>query len=174
MYTTLDLDRYSTWLEIKGNVALLRHRQAGLLRSKFDDDCIWMIRNAPYLSCPNWEDRRKSLTHIFTFVAYASPIQPNPKASALALLALLTVCLQTLVEGCALVAAQTAASWSQRHSLLLLVSEFFIDRFGFEFDKCQSVCIQTLAELRASGGPNHRFLMATSQSFTSCIWILHR
>ena len=110
MSTTLDLDRYSTWLEIKGNVALLRHRQAGLLRSKFDDDCIWMIRNAPYLSCPNWEDRRKSLTHIFTFVAYASPIQPNPKASALALLALVTVCLQTLVEGCALVAAQTAAS----------------------------------------------------------------
>ena len=42
-------------------------REAGLLRSKFDDDCIWMIRNAPYLSCPNWEDRRKSLTHIFTF-----------------------------------------------------------------------------------------------------------
>ena len=113
MYTTLDLDRYSTWLEIKGNVALLRHRQAGLLRSKFDDDCIWMIRNAPYLSCPNWEDRRKSLTHIFTFVAYASPIQPNPKASALALLALLRVCLQTL------------------------------------------------GGLRASGGPNRRFLIAT-------------
>ena len=38
-----------------------------LCSSKFDDDCIWMIRNAPYLSCPNWEDRRKSLTHIFTF-----------------------------------------------------------------------------------------------------------
>ena len=94
MSTTLDLDRCSsTWLEIKGNVAT--QAQAGLLRSKFDDDCIWMIRNAPYLSCPNWEDRRKSLTHIFTFVAYASPIQPNPIASALALLALVTVCLQT-------------------------------------------------------------------------------
>ena len=54
---------------LKGNVATSRAAAAaGLLRSKFDDDCIWMIRNAPYLSCPNWEDRRKSLTHIFTFV----------------------------------------------------------------------------------------------------------
>ena len=78
MSTTLDLDRSSTWLEIKGNVAT--QAQAGLLRSKFDDDCIWMIRNAPYLSCPNWEDRRKSLTHIFTFVV-ASSIQGGTRAS---------------------------------------------------------------------------------------------
>ena len=118
---------------------LHRHRQAGLLRSKFDDDCIWMIRNAPYLSCPNWEDRRKSLTHIFTFVAYASPIQPNPKASALALLTLLTVCLQTLAGlrasgglNCRFLIIATSQSFTSS----VLVSEFFIERFGFEFDKC--------------------------------------
>ena len=56
-------------------------REAGLLRSKFDDDCIWMIRNAPYLSCPNWEDRRKSLTHIFTFVVAWSCFSTKPDAT---------------------------------------------------------------------------------------------
>ena len=112
-----------------------------LCSSKFDDDCIWMIRNAPYLSCPNWEDRRKSLTHIFTFVAYASPIQPNPKASALALLALLTVCLQTLVGLRASGGPnhrRFLIATSQSFTSSVLVSEFFIERFGFEFDKCQS------------------------------------
>ena len=126
---------------------LLRHSQAGLLRSKFDDDCIWMIRNAPYLSCPNWEDRRKSLTHIFTFVAYASPIQPNPKASALALLALLAVCLQTLVglRASGGPNRRFLIATSQSFTSSVLVSEFFIDRFGFEFDE---MSVQSWAEFR--------------------------
>ena len=97
-------------------------REAGLLRSKFDDDCIWMIRNAPYLSCPNWEDRRKSLTHIFTFVVawscfstkqdatrgcYCTPCMPACRKCAVAL------------RHDALVAAQTTA-WSQHRTKMLL------------------------------------------------------
>ena len=34
------------WCEVTG---------MGLFSSKFDDDSIWVRRNAPYLSCPNWE-----------------------------------------------------------------------------------------------------------------------
>ena len=95
-------------------------REAGLLRSKFDDDCIWMIRNAPYLSCPNWEDRRKSLTHIFTFVVAWSCFSTKQDATRGCYAACMPACRKCAValRHNALVAAQTTA-WSQHCTRML-------------------------------------------------------
>ena len=66
--SSLDLDRGDEdSAEIKGNVAA---------DSKFDDDgFIWMIRNAPYLSCPNSAKNFPNQTHIFTTDSISTPNQ---------------------------------------------------------------------------------------------------
>ena len=100
-----------------------------------------MIRNAPYLSCPNWEDRRKSLTHIFTFrgrrcwkATRSSITYKSPSSNALhcfhskAFFFLHTI-LHILFKQLPIWILNNFQSFTTYHSMYLIVSSFLFQAY---------------------------------------------